>query len=537
MTTVLSLGRRAAAVLLLGALAGIAAGSGAWADDTTVAWSVSPADAGGTVDGRTRLSMELAPGASVTEHVVVANSSTTEQVFHVYGADALNTVDGGYDLQPAATAPVDGGAWVVVETPQVTIPALGSQLVAFTVTAPADATPGDHAAGIVVSRAQPATDASGVLVDTRVAVRLGIRVPGELTPQLDVRQVQVSYSPSLVPFGGGAATVRYEVVNRGNVTVVGEPRLRITGPLGVELASLEPEDTNEVLPGQSFTVTSTVVGVAPALLDTAVVDVAMAAAPGPDTQIPLVSTSARASFAAVPWTGLAVLALVAVAVWWALRTRRVRREEGEELWRATVAAAAGPAGAGVLPSGSGAPPRLQALLVVAVLGVAFGMPAAAASWLPAAGTAPQPSASSTTGLALTLSVPRATGGTTTPTATPTGTTVSAPPAATSGGSTTTSASGLQTRTTVLGGPGTGPSSDDEPVSQVLADEGGDAPTEAPAPSAAAAADTTWNDPAGTSPMGWALLAVSGAATLGAAGWGIVRWRARGLALPVPGADE
>ena len=146
---------------------------------------------------------------------------------------------------------------------------------------------------MVVSRAVPKSDAQGVLLYTRVAVRLSVRVAGALAPALTVQDVHVEYTPSLVPFGPSDADLRYTVKNTGNVTVLGEPRVRITGPFGITLATKQAQATREVLPGQSFTVRTALGGVAPALLDTAVVDVKMAAAPGPDTTIPLVSSTAR----------------------------------------------------------------------------------------------------------------------------------------------------------------------------------------------------------------------------------------------------
>lgn len=239
--TVLSL-----AATALGIAALLAPQTAAWADDAPpVAWSVSPADATGTADGRTRLEVALDPGKATTEHVTVANASTTEQTFKVYGADAFNTATGGYDLLAAGVASTDAGSWVAVDHGTVTVPALSAATVAVTVTVPAGATPGDHAAGVVVSRAQPASDAKGVLIDSRVAVRLSVRVAGALTPALEVEDVHVTYTPSWVPFAGSDAHVSYRVHNKGNVTVVGEPRLRVDGPFGTVLGRLSPS-----LPGR-----------------------------------------------------------------------------------------------------------------------------------------------------------------------------------------------------------------------------------------------------------------------------------------------
>ncbi|WP_421732747.1 hypothetical protein [Cellulomonas sp.] len=325
------------AVAALTAFLTVGAAPAALADDTAAAWAVTPADAAGAADGRTRFELAAAAGETVEEHVLITNSSTVEREFAVYGADGFNTPSGGYDLSPAAQPPTDLGAWVTVASPTVTIPPLATASLAFTVAVPAEASPGDHPGGIVVSPVQTQVTSAGVLVDTRVAVRLNLRVAGELAPALEVREVSGTFDASLVPFASAPMTVTYEVVNTGNVKVVGVPRVRVTGPFGRTLASLDAEQTREVLPGDSFTVVSVLEGVEPLGVSTAVVDVDMAAAPGPDTEIPLVSSTARTTVLSVSWTGVALVVLVAATVWYLVRRTRRRRREGAEHWERMVA--------------------------------------------------------------------------------------------------------------------------------------------------------------------------------------------------------
>jgi len=359
------------ATLVAAGTLGLSLGQAAVADDATAAWSASPADAAGAQDGRTRFELQAEPSASVSDRVIVANASTVEQTFAVYGADAYNTPTGGYDLRAAAAAPTDVGLWVTTDAPTVTVAALSTAVVGFTVTVPGEAAPGDHAGGVVVSLVNPAPTADGVLLDTRVAVRLNVRVPGELTPSLEVRSVHASTTGSWVPFAPAPTEVSYEVVNTGNVKIVGKPRIRVTGPFGVQLAAGVAVDTQEVLPGQSFTVRSLLAGVAPIGLVTAVVDVDMAAAPGPDTEIPLVSSTASGTFVVVSWTGLAVVLLAAALAWFVVRRTRQRRRDGEELWRRLSATAS--ADAAGQPTRSEAQAVGPVLTVLAVLVLGSGL--------------------------------------------------------------------------------------------------------------------------------------------------------------------
>lgn len=528
--------RRVATVLVLLVWSVVAPGAVASADEGDVAWSVSPCTEDGTIDGRVRLEIQADPGATVTDHVLVVNASTTEQTFVVYGADAFNTPTGGYDLLAAGEVSTDSGSWVTTDPPQVTLPALEQAVVAVTVTVPQDAAPGDHPAGIVVSRATPDTDAQGVVVDTRVAVRLSLRVSGELDPALAVQDVRVDYRPSWVPFGEADATISYTVKNTGNVTVVGQPRLRVTGPFGITLASKKPEPTREVLPGQSFTVTSVLAGVPAAVIDTAVVDVTMAEAPGPQTDLPMVSVSSRRTFLAVPWTGLVLLAAAALTVRWGVRYLRARREEAEEIWAELSAAAASGSTAALAANGVEPPAEGDAGNKVPTSGVASVLLVAGLLGtglvLFAASSPAQAAADPTDQTTVTLSVPAAP------------TEQQSPPPDDSTTSTQTNG-GTKTTTTVNGGGSSprgggapGAASDPDPESQVLPDEDSTPdPTPSATPTGAArSADVLWRPPQGFTPAQWGLVSVSSALLAGAGGLGgWMLWRRRRGTDPLPAA--
>lgn len=458
--------RRASLVVLAAVLAGLVAPGAALASplgagapavrpalepaDDVAAWAAQPSDASGNPDGRTRFELEAEPGATLTEHVLITNSSTQEREFAVYGADAFNTSTGGYDVLAAAEVSTDVGSWVSVDAPTVTIPALSTAVVPFTVTVPDAATPGDHPGGVVVSPVRLQEADNGVVVDTRIAVRLAVRVAGEVAPALEVRGLTASFAGTWVPFGSAPATITYEVVNTGNVMVTGEPRIRVTGPFGVTLAEVDADETRQVLPGDSFTVTTELADVEPLVLNTAVVDVTMAFAESrvtddaqadagtddagtePGAEQPaeadqvtkasvdpgldgldgadggLVSVTDRTTFVAIPWTGLALVVLLAGGLWYLVRYLRWRRRTGAEAWERMVDEAA-QARATAAPAG----PVGSALAV-----------AAAAVTLAAAGlVAGAPSASAETpvdddGGSITVSVPKPSA-TATPTPTPT----------------------------------------------------------------------------------------------------------------------
>ncbi len=492
--------RRALAPLLvvLAALAvGPMAGSAA-AEDGTAAWSVTPVAADGTPDARTRIDVQLDPGATTHDQVLVANASTAEQTFTVYAADAFNTADGGYDLLPAATPSTDVGTWVTMSAPTVTIPALATAVVGFDVTVPAGAAPGDHSGGIVVSTQTAQAGDSGVIVDSRVAVRMSVRVSGELAPALEVRNVSASAGGSLVPFGSSAAVVSYDLVNTGNVKIIGTPRVRVSGPFGVGRVEVAPGNTTEVLPGQSFVVKTTMPDVPPFVVMTATVDVAMAAAPGPQTEVPLTSSTASSSFADVPWTGLVVLLLIGVSVVVVVRIRSARRAQGERLW-AEMVAESGRQGAPV-----GAPPAATTHAILLAVALVFLAPATGLG-------ASVHLDSSDTGGAVTLQVPKA------------------PPVQSGSGGSTGSGAGTSTGSgssySGYGGAGIDGSASG-PADTETSGDAVTAPTSAPSATALASSpDIVWRESRHLTSVQWLLVAL---AAIGAATAGGFALRARSL---------
>ncbi|MBU2664874.1 DUF916 domain-containing protein [Actinoplanes bogorensis] len=232
--------------------------------DDAVRWSVQPSTAKGP-DGRDYVIRRAAPGETLTDHVGITNLTAKPLTFNVYGTDAYTTDDGSFALLPAADKPADLGAWIALGARTYTVPANTRLDVPFTVTVPANATPGDHAGGVVTSVSQEATGADGrkVLVDQRVAARVYVTVAGTATPTLAIDTVRMEYRQSANPAEGGDMIVRYLVRNTGNLRLSGTGSIQVSGPFGWRLARTDAMEIPELLPGASVTVTETIVGVQP----------------------------------------------------------------------------------------------------------------------------------------------------------------------------------------------------------------------------------------------------------------------------------
>ncbi|MFF5083580.1 WxL protein peptidoglycan domain-containing protein [Actinoplanes sp. NPDC000266] len=264
--------RGALAAVLLFVLAPAPAQAAVKADG--VRWSVQPSTAKGP-DGRDYIIRRAAPGERLTDYVGITNLTTKPLTFSVYGTDAYTTQDGSFALLAAAQKPTDVGSWIGLAASKYTVPANTRLDVPFSVSVPANATPGDHAGGVVTSIAQETTGADGqkVLVDQRVASRVYLTVAGAVAPRLTIDNVRMEYSQSANPADGGSMTVRYLVRNAGNLRLSGTGSVKVTGPFGWKLAQTDAMDIPELLPGGSITITEKITGVQPTVRLAADVDV------------------------------------------------------------------------------------------------------------------------------------------------------------------------------------------------------------------------------------------------------------------------
>jgi hypothetical protein len=291
-----------------------------------VTWGVAPSSRKGP-DGRAAFTYKLDPGAELTDYAGISNYSDAPITVDVYASDAFTTASGGFDLLPAAQKPTDVGTWVVFEPRyrRLVIPSKSRVDVPFRLTVPRNATPGDHAGGIVASIAEPGTDSAGnrVRVDRRVGARVYLRVTGELAPAFTVERLDAGYDGTLNPLGGGTVTATYWVRNTGNVRLAGTPRLEVAGPFGLGRRTVDAPALPEVLPGGEYTATVQMRGAAP--LFRLGVDFGLSPVPV-NASAPAPAATGHTAVWAWPWPQLALLLLGAGAVWlWRYRRRAAAR--------------------------------------------------------------------------------------------------------------------------------------------------------------------------------------------------------------------
>lgn len=319
-------------------------------------WSIQPSTSTGP-DGRARFDYAVAPGTTITDWVSISNYSDHPLTFRVHAADGITEYEtGNFTLIEPDQASTDLGAWTSVDSGaavcadsddqaekdcarslgvNVTIPAGQRADLPFTITVPADATPGDHAAGVVAAvESAGAAEASQVNLAQRVGSRIYLRVDGELKPGVAIRGDVASYDGRLNPTVPGSTEVGFDVENTGNSRISVESVVKVSGPFGIDLGTVTPDPVRNLLPGQTAHVVVDVPEAWPTGLQFANIELTPVAADGLDSDPLPEPSSERAIAWAVPWP---VLLLVAAGVAWFV-WRRIRRRRDEEVMAAELAA-------------------------------------------------------------------------------------------------------------------------------------------------------------------------------------------------------
>lgn len=304
--------RRTASLLLAAAvlaLAGPALAGQAAPHAPSATFGLGPASAT-KADGRPAFNYVVSPGSRLGDHVAVLNLSAQPQAFTAYVTDASNDTDGSFTYPLPSAAPTDAGAWlhlsgVAARTSSIVVPARSTRILPLAVDVPATASPGDHAAAVVVSLKATSRNKDGqrVTLDQRVAVRAFFRVSGTLHPQLSVERLRASYGATGLLTG--TSTVRYRVHNTGNVKLSADQSARVAGLLTSKL--VRGARVPVLLPGGSLDVTVPVRHTWAQLWASAKVTVTPLGIVG-DSDPATPPTTASAHFLAVPWLLLAVVA-------------------------------------------------------------------------------------------------------------------------------------------------------------------------------------------------------------------------------------
>lgn len=295
-------------------------------------FGIVPATVGKGI-GRPYFSYAMGVGGTYSDRVQVVNYGRTALDLSVFAADLGNAADGALAVGLQSAPAHDAGGWVhlprrvqLVHVPPAGAGGPGHVALPFRIAVPGDAVPGDHAAAIVASLSTVGRNAKGenVRLDQRIATRVYLRIAGPLHPALVVEGLTATYHGALNPFGPGSVTVSYRVHNTGNVRLGARQRLSVAGWFGGTGAVPKLDDLPLLLPGSSVAVRVTVPDAYPQIRLHARVSL-FPLKLSTDANPAIAAVTAEASTWALPWSLLAVVALVVLLVAGTVLGRRRRR--------------------------------------------------------------------------------------------------------------------------------------------------------------------------------------------------------------------
>ena len=354
-------------VLALALMGVVGAAQATAPDPGGIRFSVTTASVDGP-DDRRIFDFVAEPGAQIQDQVAVSNHGAAPVTFAMVTNDGIFTPTGSFDIRTSDQEPQDSGGWFEVQ-PSVEVPAGETVIVPFTITVPENVTPGDHPAGIVATVTTASSAAGpGVGVESRVGVRVNLRVPGEVVPSIALDQVTATYTPSWNPFAPGDVRVSYEVTNDGNLRVGGDQTITASGPFGIGASSVDRgvEGIKELIPGTSRSTAVTIGGIWPVgpVTTEVVVTPALVATEGEAggaLDVPaadLRPVTVTVTTWAIPWVHLLLVAILVLVVIGVRDNRRRRTQRLEALLAS--ARAEGRASAAATPTAEDDPAPVRA---------------------------------------------------------------------------------------------------------------------------------------------------------------------------------
>ena len=190
--------------------------------------------------------ISLNPNEKYASEVTVFNKTNQEKSITLYGVDATTTSDGVFSLKQK-NENTDMGEWIHTDLSTVIIPPQEKVTVPFSIIVPANATPGDHTAGIVAQESTQSAveNLNGVNIVSRVGVRVYARISGKEVEQLQFGNLNVDnlMTPDVISL---------PINNQGNTNQKVESTFAVLGISGYK--SIKSENEAYALPGKDITV-------------------------------------------------------------------------------------------------------------------------------------------------------------------------------------------------------------------------------------------------------------------------------------------
>lgn len=157
----------------------------------------------------------LEPGQVVQEGVRVINNSKEVKTVVVYGADSAKSTDGGFACEQRSDTKDGLGTWLSLDDVTLTLQPGSNQIIPFTITAPVNASVGEHNGCILIQEVKQREDGQvGALISVRTGLRVAVTIPGDIVKGLEIQGLEITKHETKDSF-----VIHPIVANTGNVSL------------------------------------------------------------------------------------------------------------------------------------------------------------------------------------------------------------------------------------------------------------------------------------------------------------------------------
>jgi hypothetical protein len=178
----------------------------------------------------------VAPGRTLTSTLRIRNNENVERTYFISARDIKSLSEDGGPIFAVSgeTTGYELSSWVRVEKGPFTIAAGGSREVPFSITIPANATPGGHFGALTVSAQGEKPQETGLGLGYEVNSLLYIKVAGTVFEDAQLRQ----FSTDRSIYSSADVSFKAIVANLGNVLVRPHGTIEITNIFGKHVATI-----------------------------------------------------------------------------------------------------------------------------------------------------------------------------------------------------------------------------------------------------------------------------------------------------------
>jgi hypothetical protein len=169
---------------------------------------------------------QISPNQTIDEGIKVINNSQEVKNLLIYTTDETPSTDGGFACRQFSESVDNVGKWIQLEKSTLTLEAMSSEIIPFTITAPEEATVGEHNGCIIVQESKDRSQEAGLKLSFRTGIRVALTIPGEIIRLLEIIDFKITdkkdnayvLTPTIKNLGNSSTDANIKVIVTNRLT-------------------------------------------------------------------------------------------------------------------------------------------------------------------------------------------------------------------------------------------------------------------------------------------------------------------------------